>query len=359
MKKVIKMLLTVVMSLTIVATFPVSVFAYEYGEPNLNDMIQVKKVGEKEITSISADDVNRIRVSKSRKYRDKTDDERVEDIFVALGVDLNEAQKEEIDSNVSLSHIGGIQTSTVYLEIDEEGNQKEISEVVALSTTQVVEGATEIKNDSTITREPEPETDGKMKQQLTIIYTPHYSGTGTTPDRYVFFGLCEWIDEPVTRRTDCISLLSPDFRWSDYDENYSLFASYHRLTMEDGVCTMDEEVLEEIDGSEADVSSYAGVFFEYNLQDALWSPSTYVKYTDFSFMIMAVGYVSMDVSAVNRIGIDLVYTHSKTSIALNINFSWSGTGKTASISVSPTTTTKKYTLADQWSYQRHHNEFFS
>lgn len=43
MKKIIRMLLTMVVSLAIVATFPVSVFAYEYGEPNLDEMIQVKK----------------------------------------------------------------------------------------------------------------------------------------------------------------------------------------------------------------------------------------------------------------------------------------------------------------------------
>lgn len=67
----------------------------------------------------------------------------------------------------------------------------------------------------------------------------------------------------------------------------------------------------------------------------------------------------MDVSAVNNIGIDFVYTHSITSIALNIGFSWSGTGPNASISVSPTTTTKKYILNDAWSYQRHYNEFFA
>lgn len=49
MKKIIRMLLTTIISVTIVATFPVSVFACEYGEPNLEAMIQVKKVGEKKL----------------------------------------------------------------------------------------------------------------------------------------------------------------------------------------------------------------------------------------------------------------------------------------------------------------------
>ena len=90
MKKVIRMLLTAVISLTIVATFPASVFAYEYGEPNLDVMIQVEKLAEKEISFISAEDINRIRVSKSRAYRNKTDEERLEEIFVALKMGFNE-----------------------------------------------------------------------------------------------------------------------------------------------------------------------------------------------------------------------------------------------------------------------------
>ena len=49
MKKIIRMLLTTIISVTIVATFPVSVFACEYGKPNLEAMIQVKKVGEKKL----------------------------------------------------------------------------------------------------------------------------------------------------------------------------------------------------------------------------------------------------------------------------------------------------------------------
>ena len=358
MEKIVRMLLTVIVSLVIVASFPVSVFAYEYGELNLDAMIQVEKVGEKEISFISAEDVNRIRVSKSKKYRNKSEDQRLEEICMALGLDLNDAQKKELNTNVALSHIGAIQTSTVYLEIDNEGNQKEISEIDALSTTQIVEGAEETKSDSFLTRNPEEEIDGKMKQQITIIYTPHYNGVGTTPDRYFFLGLCEWIDEPVTRKTDCIALLGTDFRWNDADENYSLNVGYHLLTMDNGVCIIDEDVMEEIDGSKAEVSSYSGVFFEYNLKDNLWSPSTYTRYTDFSFLITATGKVSMDVSAVNNIGIDLVYTHSTTSLALNVDFAWDGTGIIKTISVSPTTITKKYTCADAWSYQRHYNEFF-
>lgn len=353
------MLLTAVISLFIVSAFPVSVFAYEYGEPNLDEMIQVKKVGEKEITFISASDVNRIRISKSKTYRDKTDKEKFEEICMALGVEFNESQNREINSKISLSDIGMIQTSTVYLKIDEEGTGKEISEVVALSATQENEGAKETKYDSFISRNPNEENDGTMKQQLTIFYTPHYNGTGTTPDRYVFMGLCEWLDEPFTRRTDCIALIGPDFRWGSEKENYTLYAGYHLLLMEDGQCTMDEDVIEELGGNEAEVSSFAGVFFEYNLPDDLLLSGTYRDCTNFSFFMLAVGKVSMDVAAVNNIGIDFVYTHSRTSIALNIGFSWSGTGPNASISVSPTTTTKKYILNDAWSYQRHYSEFFT
>lgn len=359
MKKIIRMLLTTIISVTIVATFPVSVFAYEYGEPNLEAMIQVKKVGEKEITSISASDVNRIRISKSKAYRDNSEEERFEEICIALGIDLNETQNKEVASNVLLSDIGAIQTSTVYLEIDEEGNQKEISEAVALSTTQEIEGAQETKYDSFISRNPDEENDGKMKQQLTIFYTPHYNGTGTTPDRYFFLGLCEWLDEPFTRRTDCIALIGSDFRWGSEDENYTLYACYHLLLMQDGECVMDEDIVETIGGSEAEVSSFAGVFFEYNLPGDILTNNSYKDCTNFSFMMLAVGKVSMDVSAVNNIGIDFVYTHSITSLVLNIGFSWSGTGPNASIGVSPTTTTKKYILHDAWSYQRHYNEFFA
>lgn len=198
-----------------------------------------------------------------------------------------------------------------------------------------------------------------MKQQLTIFYTPHYNGTGTTPDRYVFMGVCEWLDEPFTRRTDCIALISPDFRWGSEDENYTLYASCHLLLMQDGECVMDEDIMETFDGNDAEVSSFAGVFFEYNLYDDILTNNTYRDCTNFSFLMLAVGKVSMDVSSVNNIGIDFVYTHSRTSLAPTINFSWDGTGLSASISVSVTTTTKKYILNDAWRYKRHYDEFFA
>ncbi len=358
MKKFIRMLLTLVISLTIIATLPMSVFAYEYGEPNLEEMIQVEKIGEKEITSISASDVNRIRISKSKEYRYKSDEEKLEEICTALGAELNGSQSQEMNSKVSLSDVGAIETSTVYLEIDEEGNQKEISKTMALSTSQKVEGATENKHDTILTRNPEEKTDGTMKQQLTIFYTPHYDGNGTTPDRYVFLGICEWIKNPTARRTDCIALVSPDFRWNGDKDNYTLLVGYHILNYENLECLIDEDVLETFDGNSAKVSAYAGAFFEYNLKDNWFLPPGYIECSNFVFTIVAVGKVSMDVSAVNNIGIDLMYIHSITSVVPSIEFSWSGTGPSASISVSRTTTKKIYICNDSWSYQRHYHEFF-
>lgn len=358
MKKIIRMLLTLVISLTIIATLPVSAFAYEYGELNLEEMIQVEKIGEKEITSISASDLNRIRISKSKEYRYKSDEEKLEEICTALGVELNGSQSQEMNSKVSLSDVGAIETSTVYLEIDEEGNQKEISEAMALSASQKVEGATENISDTVLIRNPAEKTDGKIKQQLTIFYTPHYDGKGTTPDRYVFLGICEWIKDPTCRKTDCIALFGPDFRWNGDKDNYTLLVGYHILGFDNGESFIDEDVLETFDGNYAKVSAYAGAFFEYNLKDNWFLPPGYSEFTNFVFTIMAVGKVSMDVSAVNNIGIDLMYIHSESVLTSNIGFSWSGTGPSASISISKKIITKKYLCNDSWSYKRHYNQFF-
>lgn len=43
-----------------------------------------------------------------------------------------------------------------------------------------------------------------------------------------------------------------------------------------------------IGGSEAEVSSFAGFFFEYNLPDDILTHNSYRDCTNFSFMILAV-----------------------------------------------------------------------
>lgn len=378
MKKIIRMLLVAVISLTIVATFPVSVFAYEYGEPNLDEMIQVKKVGEKEITSISASDVNRIRISKAKTYRDKSDKERLMEVLGALGVDLNEFQKEKAMSMVSLSDVGRVQVT--YLQINTDGTQIEIGKEDALIKTvennsvQLLSTTTEpVKTDTTKTYTSVLEEDGTMEQQLIVIYTPHYDGVGTTPDRYVFIGVCKWIIPPVTRKTDCIAFLSTDFRWNnkgiddnviddtDEDEisNYNLLVTYTLTENRDGQFYLRDDFSESFDENDAEISSLNGAFFEYNLKNDIITITSSTTYTNFGFMMSAIGKTTLMPTSVQNVGVDFMYVHAVTSLVLSPNYSWSGESEGSSIGVSFTTTTRKYIHGYTWKYYEDYNDFFS
>lgn len=356
------------------------VFAYEYGEPNLDEMIQVKKVGEKEITSISASDVNRIRISKAKTYRDKSDKERLMEVLGALGVDLNEFQKEKAMSMVSLSDVGRVQVSTTYLQINTDGTQIEIGKEDALIKTvennsvQLLSTTTEpVKTDTTKTYTSVLEEDGTMEQQLIVIYTPHYDGVGTTPDRYVFIGVCKWIIPPVTRKTDCIAFLSTDFRWNnkgiddnviddtDEDEisNYNLLVTYTLTENRDGQFYLRDDFSESFDENDAEISSLNGAFFEYNLKNDIITITSSTTYTNFGFMMSAIGKTTLMPTSVQNVGVDFMYVHAVTSLVLSPNYSWSGESEGSSIGVSFTTTTRKYIHGYTWKYYEDYNDFFS
>lgn len=69
MKKLGKLFLVILLSLTIITSLPISVFAYEYGTPDLDEMIQIETNGHTKIYSINKTNINRIKNSRSRKYK--------------------------------------------------------------------------------------------------------------------------------------------------------------------------------------------------------------------------------------------------------------------------------------------------
>lgn len=253
----------------------------------------------------------------------------------------------------------------MYLEIDEMGVQTEISEEELKDTTNENKTIQKAISDKTITHDvPETITNDKMKQQLVIIYTSHYHGTGTTPDRYVFMGVCEWLKEPTNfaRRTDCIAFKSPDFRWEALgNDSYSLIVSYHMLLMENGSATIDEDRNEIFDENDASVSAMNGVFFQYNLPNDLWSPSAYVDYTNFGFFMMGVGTVNQfsTTDVFKNVSVDFLYRHSKFAVSPSITFSWDVTGASVSIGVTPKSTDyDDYPLPYTWKFKNDYDRFF-
>lgn len=363
MKKTAKSIVAMIISIVFLATLPVSAFAYEYGAVDINTMVQKEQIGKKTLTSISAENISRIKSSKYKKLSRKTDGEKLNEILTCLGVDLDERQLEEVYSKVKLSDIGKIEASTAYLEIDENGVQTEIS-AEELKDTKDEKPIQKAISDTTFAHDLQEKTKENMKQQLIIIYTPHYHGTGTTPDRYVFMGFCEWLKEPTNfaRRTDCIAFKSPDFRWEGYgNDAYSLIVSYHLLLMENGVATIDEDCYETFGDNDVSISVMNGVFFQYNLPNDLWSPSTYKDIKNFGFFMMGVGMVDQfsTTDVFKNVSVDFLYRHSKFAFSPSITFSWDVTGASVSIGVTPETTKcDDYPLPYTWKFKNDYDRFF-
>lgn len=361
MKNIIRMLLTAVISLFIVSAFPVSVFAYEYGEPNLDEMIQVKKVGEKEITAISANDVNRIRISKSKTYRDKTDEEKLEEIFVALQMDLTEPQLEEALKMVDLTDIGAIRTSTIYLEVDEYGNQNQISKEEALSLSSVDNSVQVLSSETGPTAshsmaKPQDSKDGYMRQTFSAIYTPHYSGTNSTIGRYVILGVCQWLKDPVWTMTDAISLGGEDFQWRKFHtniSNYNLLLTYDMVqyySNGESIVTSEADTYDEDD---ANIDSYKGVYFSFNLPTFGVNTESSVTFYNFSFLISAIARVRDYDDPGQELGIRMRYSHTYFSLTTNISFDWLSDDPLV-ISTTASVVSKYYDCSDGWDYAEHY-----
>ncbi len=364
MKKMTKTIVSGIVSVMFVVMLPISTFAYEFGAVDINAMIQKEQVGKKTLTSISTENISRIKSSKSKQLSKKTDNEKLTEILTCLGVDLNERQLEEVYSKVKLSDIGKIEASTMYLEIDEMGVQTEISEEIFKDTTNENKTIQKAISDKTFTHETQEKiTNNKMKQQLIVIYTPHYHGTGTTPDRYVFMGVCEWLKEPTNfaRRTDCIAFKSPDFRWEALgNDSYSLIVGYHMLLMENGAAVIDEDYYYTFNENDVSLSAMDGVFFQYNLPNDLFSATSIRQYTNFGFFMMGIGRVNQfsTTDVFKNVSVDFLYKHTTFSISPSVSFSWSGKEGSATIGFSPTTDFDDYNLPYTWDFKKDYNKFF-
>lgn len=192
MKNFFKISSFFILTLALSLSFLTTAFAYEYGEVDIESMVVTEKVGEKTNYYISGNDINRIRISKSRSMKSKSNYEKLYDVFTSIDGDISEKYKEFICSSLDLNIIEGIRIGEEFLEIDENGNEKIINEEYALSKSKTVNKAQQndlFSSTEWHTSTPEDFKSGLityMQQQIIAVYTPHYNGNKTTPGRYVF-----------------------------------------------------------------------------------------------------------------------------------------------------------------------------
>lgn len=136
-EKIIKSLICLILSLIIIiSSFSTSVFAYEYGPFDVKSLIKVEKKGNTEIYSISSENINRIKNSKSKKFKNISDEEKLNCIFEALGFDIEAQQQKIIYKNLSLAQIGSIEIEKTYVKVSENGNREVISKNEAFAAAQ-------------------------------------------------------------------------------------------------------------------------------------------------------------------------------------------------------------------------------
>lgn len=375
MKNLIKLFLVIILTLTISTAFPVSVFAYEYGTPDLDEMVQVKTNGNTKTHSFDRVSINRIKNSRSKKYKNKSDEQKLKEIFDALELKIDNLQFEQISKDLKLSHISDISVKTQYIKVNAEGENSNISESEAFeivekekklltsSHTNYSLATTAETSDTSPTTShgspPETVADGCMQMQITAIYTPNYNGTGTTIGRYCFLGSCLWLTtpDPLQRTTNTICFYSPDFRWPDKrldsneNSNYVSIFSYVEYVYDSNSNLVSYENLSEVKHeSDAVVSSEKGVFFEHDLpNNKVLMP---IIYGDFSFLVFAVGNVHNYNNADQNISIDFKYTFLTNPLSISPSFSWGPVGVSVSFMHGP----EEYVTHHTWDY---HNDYYA
>lgn len=132
MKKLIKTNLALLLALLLLFSIPSTALAYEYTTPDLQSMVIIQNNGNKESRFISGRDITRIKNSECAKYKNKSDKEKLKEIFEALDFNINEQQFEKISKTLNLSDIENIHISTSYMKMGKDGVQAEVSKAEAL-----------------------------------------------------------------------------------------------------------------------------------------------------------------------------------------------------------------------------------
>lgn len=367
MKKILKIVSSLILVLIISLSFLTTAFAYEYGEIDIESMVMTEKVGEKTNYYISGDDINRIKVSKSKSMRSKNNYEKLYDIFTFMDDGMSEKYKEIVCSSLDLNTIGGISISEDFLEIDENGNERTVDEEYALSESQKVKKAQQNRaNSSTEWHESDPETYKSglityMQQQLIAVYTPHYNGNKTTPGRYVFIGISQWLTNPFNRRQDCVTLSSNAFTWDSKSSGaYSGNLIYDVELYTEGHFVSSYQESEEVSDSDITVLTTTGVYFVFDVpyKIPVQFSDSMQRTNNIGFLSMGVANTTLKPELLNNIGVNLIYSHTKTSINLSLNFGWSSdSGISFGVAVSPRTDTKEYKHSLSWSMKGDYNKY--
>lgn len=336
MKKFFKIVSSVILTLALSLSFLTTAFAYEYGEIDIKSMVVTEKVGEKMNYYISGNDIIRIKTSKSMSMKSKSDYEKLYDIFTCFDCDMSNKDKEIICSKLDLGVIEGIRISESFLEIDENGNEKIVNKEYALSQSNAVNKAQQNKaNSSTEWHGSDPE-DFKsglityMRQQIISVYTPHYNGNKTTPGRYLFIGMSEWLFDPVNRKKDCVTLSSSHFTWANKSSgNYSGTLIYDVNTYQNGMLVSSVEEAKDLNDYDLTVQTTTGAYYVFQMP--LSSPGlfqdTAVKCCNIRFIFIGLANTTLKPELLNDIGVDLIYSHTKKGVSSSLNFGWSSEGK--------------------------------
>ncbi len=301
-------------------------------------MIKIEKDGYKEIRSINAKDVNRIKDTKSYMYRNLSDSEKLNLIFRELGYNMNTQQIQKISEKLSLSQIGNMHTEKTYIEVDENGNQQNVSESKAVEAAKIRnEKFAELKSTeyqrimtmsdispTTSNGNAVPVIDEKnyMAQMIFVIYTPNYNGKGTTPGRYAAIATFEWLKAPTIQGTDCMGMYTGQFNWIDRipgdDSNYFFMSSYKKGYLDiNGNYLPTEEINEFKEEDEAIISNTSGFCFSYKLPGYI----PQVMYSNFTFMIFGICRVKNYNDADQSLSISSEYVHITNLATIGLSFS--------------------------------------
>ncbi len=362
MLKTIKIICSILLVISILSIYTLTAFSYDYGTIDLDRMVSVKESDMCEIHSINRENINRLKNTKLSLYKEKTDTEKLKELFSALDLELSDAQFETATKDLQLEHIESIRIETTYSKEDSEGKQTPVSKDEAMQIAE--QEKADLLNGNAIRRREIPSntralnnghsgniiysTDGCMKQQIAVIYTPNYHGTGTTIGRYVVFGTCQWLKTPDTRSKDAISLCSSDFKWANIDYNnpsYSLLVSYTEYVYDSNSNLVSQDTLNvAYDDHAVTISEYLGAYFEYNLPNNKFLRP--IIYGDISFLMVGVCRVDDYDDDTQEISVGMRYIHLKRGLSFAASYSITSAG----LSVSEKNWPVYYDSSYSWDY---------
>ncbi len=335
MKKIFSMCIAFIMlTISVIDCFAISI------EP-VENLIKTSYIGNTEVKEIDASGMRSINGNQFI-----SDDIKIKQIFNGIGVKNIEYSGIYNELVADIGYIGAIISSSSYYEInDKNGTVRQIDKSEYISKSKVEQNAK--SGDSSAGSETES-SNGYM-----LITTSAIAKTNEALGTYNVISYYEWLETPITRSIDGISIASDNITWDmSNSDSYSavMIAPYRHWN---GTITTND-IFSETKTSPDGIYSN-GFYYSFDLPNDVRTLTRVTIYEGISMIVYGKGRVDNYDDGTQMLWINSKYAHLQIKGLLSVEFGWEY-GSYPGVTISQGSLMEKdYHNYLSWDYNLHYN----